>query len=55
MEKGDVLAYISYLSIEGKVGPTYVRQYVTEISRYHEDGVFESRTKTRLVRVFIYA
>lgn len=53
--EGDVLAYIGYLSIEGKVGPRSVRQYVTSISRYHEDGGFESPTKTRLVRAVMDA
>lgn len=35
-KEGEILAYIGNISIEGKVGPKSVRQYVTAISRYHE-------------------
>lgn len=36
--EGDILAYIGYLSLDGKGGPVSARQYFTAVSRYHEDG-----------------
>lgn len=48
--EGDVLAFIGYLSLEGRVGPTLAGQYLSAISRYHENAGYESPTKTALVR-----
>lgn len=31
--EGDVIAYIGYLSLDGKVGPVSVRHFVTAVSR----------------------
>lgn len=53
--EGDVLAYIGYLSLDGRVGPVSARHYVSAVSRYHEDGGFESPTKTRLVKAVLDA
>lgn len=48
-EEGDLLAFIGYLSLEGRVGPQSARQYVTSVSRYHEDSDFQSPTNSRMV------
>lgn len=48
-EEGDVLAFIGYLSLEGRVGPASAPQYVSAVSRYHEDFGYPSPAKTRLV------
>lgn len=53
--EGDVLAFIGYLSLEGRVGPRSARQYVTSVSRYHEDAGYMSPTKTRLVTALLKA
>lgn len=52
---GEVIAYIWYLYLELKVCLMSARHYVTAVSRYHEDGGFESPTKTRFVRAVIDA
>lgn len=33
--ESDVIAYIGYLSLNGKMGPVSALEYVTEVSRYH--------------------
>lgn len=48
-EEGDVVAYVGYLSLEGRVSSRSARQYITTISRYHEDAGFPSPTKSFLV------
>lgn len=48
-DKGNMLAFIGYLSLEGRVGPRSAPQYVSAIWRYHEDSEFKSPTKMRLV------
>ncbi|PXF43355.1 hypothetical protein BWQ96_06918 [Gracilariopsis chorda] len=47
--EGEFMAYVGYLSLEGRVWPTSARHYVTTVSRYHEDAGYDSPTKTRLV------
>lgn len=49
-EEGDVLAFIGYLALEGRVGPQSVRQYVSAVSRYHVNHGFASPTLTDTVR-----
>ena len=55
--EGNVLAYIGYLHLEGRVGPTSIAQYVTAISRYHELLHAPSPAHTPLVSalVWVYA
>jgi len=48
-EEGDVLAYIGYLALKRRVGPRSARQFVTTVSRHHEDAEYVSPTKTQLV------
>ena len=47
--EGDVLAYVGYLSLEGRVGPSSARQYVSAVSRYHVDAGYNSPTHTGMV------
>lgn len=47
--EGDVLSYIGWLSIEGRVGSASAPQYVSAVSRFHEDAGYPSPTRTRLV------
>lgn len=54
-EKGDVLAYIGYLSLEVREDPRPARQYVTTVSSYHEDAGFQMSTKTAFVSRLIKA
>lgn len=49
-EEGDVLAYVGYLAIEGKVSPESLPQYLSAVSRYHELHHLPSPTRTPLVR-----
>lgn len=53
--EGDVLAYIGYLHLEGRVGPTSVAQYVTAVSRYHDHHNYPSPTHTPLVSALVKA
>lgn len=48
-EEGDVLAYIGFLSMEGRVAPRSARQYVSAVSQYHLDHGYASPTSTRTV------
>lgn len=41
--------------MEGRVGPRSARQYITTVSRYHEDAGHVSPTKTRLVASLLKA
>lgn len=52
---GDVLAYVGYLSIEGRISPASLPQYISAISRYHELHHFPSPTKAPLVRALVTA
>lgn len=47
--EGDVLSYIGFLSIEGKVSPESLPQYLSAVSRYHELHHLPSPTKSPLV------
>ena len=53
--EGDVLAYIGFLSIEGKVSPASLAQYLSAVSQYHELHHLPSPTKTSLVRALVRA
>lgn len=53
--EGDVLAYIGYLSIEGRISPESLPQYISAVSQYHERQLLPSPTKTPLVRAFVKA
>lgn len=53
--EGDVLAYIGYLSLDGRVGPRSAHQYVTTVSRCHEDAGYMPPTKIRLVSTLLSA
>jgi integrase len=48
--EGDVLAYIWFVKLEGKVSATSLPQYLTAVSRYHELAGVASPTKTVLLR-----
>lgn len=54
-EEGDVLAYIGFLSLEGRVGGTSLPQYVSAVSRYHVLHNLPSPTTTPLVRALMTA
>lgn len=47
--EGDVLAYIGYLSLEGRLSAESLPQYISAVSRYHELHSLPSPTKTSLV------
>jgi integrase len=53
--EGDVLAYIVFLSLEGRVSAVSLPQYLSAVSRYHELAGVESPTKTALVRSLVQA
>lgn len=48
-EEGDVVYFIGYLSKQWKAFPASKRQYLSEISKYHEDAIFLSSKRTKLV------
>lgn len=54
-EEGDVLAYIGFLSIEGRVSDDSLPQYISAVSRYHELHFLPSPTKTPMVRALMKA
>ena len=47
--EGDVLAYIGFLSLEGRVSAESLPQYISAISRYHELHHLPSPTRSPLV------
>ena len=49
-EEGDVLAYIGYLSLEGRLSSVSLPHSITAVSKYHELHHVRSPTKTPLVR-----
>ena len=53
--EGDILAYIGYLSLEGRIGATSAPQYISAISRYHELHHIASPTRTPLVKALLNA
>lgn len=53
--EGGVLAYLWYLFLEGRIGPSSVRQYVSAVSRFHVLQGLESPTRTLPVRAMIQA
>lgn len=54
-DEGDVLAYIGYLSLEGRVSAQSAPQYVSAVSRYHINHHFASPTLTVAVRDLLKA
>lgn len=48
--EGDVLAYIGFLSLEGRLASVSVPHYITAISRYHELHHLSTPTKTPMIR-----
>lgn len=54
-DEGDVLAYIGFLSIEGRVSEESLPQYLSAVSRYHELHFLPSPTKTPMVRSLVRA
>lgn len=44
------MAYIGYLSLEGRIAAEFLPQYLSTVSRYHELHHLDSPTKTILVR-----
>jgi hypothetical protein len=48
--EGDVIAYIGFLKLEGRVSAASLPQYLSAVSRYHELAGVASPTKTVLVR-----
>lgn len=53
--EGDVLAYLGYLYLEGRIGPTSVRQYLSAVTRFHETQGLEAPTRTPLVAAMVAA
>lgn len=53
--EGDVIAYVGYLSLEGRVSPASVPQYLSAVSRFHEDAGHDSPTKTRMISRLVKA
>lgn len=54
-EEGDILAYVGFLSLEGRIKPESLPQYLSAISQYHELHYLPSPTKTPLVRALVRA
>lgn len=48
-----VLAFVGYLSIEGKISADSLPQYLSAISQYHELHHLQSRTKIPMVRSLV--
>lgn len=53
--EGDVLAYIGFLSLEGRISDDSLPQYISAVSRYHELHFLPSPTKTPMVRSLVKA
>lgn len=53
--EGDVLAYIGFLSLEGKLSSESLPQYISAVSRYHELHSLPSPTRTPLVNSLMRA
>lgn len=53
--EGDVISYVGYFSIDGKLGPVSVRHDARKVSRYHKDCGFEPPTKAKLVKAVLDA
>ena len=51
----DVLAYVGYLSLEGKISAESLPQYLSGVSQYHELHHLDSPTKTPMVRALVRA
>lgn len=49
-EEGDTLAYVGYLSLEGRIAPESLPQYLSDVSHYHELHHLKSTMKMPLVR-----
>lgn len=47
--EGEVMAYSSFLALEGQVAPQSLRQYISAVSRYHELHQLSSPTRTDLI------
>lgn len=54
-EEGDVLAYIGFLTLEGKVASRSAKQYVSAVSQYHIDHGFPSPTLGPMVTALLDA
>lgn len=54
-QEGYVLAYIGYLSLEGRISDSSLPQYISAVSRYHKLHRFPSPTLTPLVRSLTHA
>jgi hypothetical protein len=53
--EGDVLAYIGFLKLEGRVSAASLPQYLSAVSRYHEITGVPSSTKSTLVHSLVRA
>lgn len=53
--EGDVRAYIGYLSLQGRISPEYLPQYISTVSRYHDLQSLPSMTLTSLVSTLMKA
>lgn len=53
--EGDVLAYIGFLTVDGRVSAASAPQYIAAVSTYHKDHRYPSPTRTRLVRELLQA
>lgn len=52
-EEGDVLAYIGYLSLNGRIAPESLPRYLSAISQYSEFYHLDFLGKTLLVRALV--
>ena len=52
---GDVLAYIGFLSLEGRISSVSLPHYLTAVSKYHELHHLPTPTKTPMIRTAIAA
>ena len=53
--EGDVLAYIGFLSLEGRLSSVSLPHYITAVSKYHELHHMPSPTRTPMVRTAMRA
>jgi integrase len=53
--EGDVLAFVGFLKLEGKISSASLPQYLSAVSRYHELAGVPSPTKSTLVQSLVRA
>lgn len=53
--EGDVMAYVGFLSLEGRIASVSLPHYLSAISRFHESQFLPSPTKTPMIRGLVAA